>query len=274
MQVSAPRGQSVTVIVPVFNEVRHIVENLDLLISEIEDHFESFEILIVSDGSNDGTNFRLFQFKYPGVRLILKPENQGKGAAVRRGFSEAQGDFIFFIDGGMELHPKQLKVFMERMRLAQADIVIGSKRHPQSKVFYPWYRRVLSWCYQRLVHILFRIDLTDTQVGMKLFRREVIRAILPDLRNDRYGFDLELLSLAQLRGYGRILEAPIELNYFEKNRRFILAELAHVFRVGLSLVLETLELHRRLRRLRSRRDLSIPLEQKNSGDDPGSGQKN
>lgn len=244
------RQQLVTVIVPVFNEALAIVDNLDLLISEIEEHFTAFEILIISDGSKDGTNARVFQFKYPGVRLIIQEKNQGKGAAIRKGFLEARGDYIFFIDGGMELHPKELRIFLGLMRLYEADIVLGSKRHPQSKVYYPWYRRALSWVYQKCIHSLFDLNVTDTQVGMKLFRREVVQAVLPEMKTDRYGFDLELLSLARIYGFTQILEAPIELNYFERNRRFILSELWHVGRVGLSLMIDTYKVYRRVASVR------------------------
>lgn len=244
------RQQLVTVIVPVFNEANAIVDNLDLLISEIEDHFADFEILIVSDGSKDGTNFRVFQFKHPGVRLVIQEKNQGKGAAIRKGFEQAKGDYIFFIDGGMELHPKELHIFLGLMALYEADIVLGSKRHPQSKVFYPWYRRGLSAIYQKLIHRLFNVDVTDTQVGMKLFRKEVIHAVLPYLKIDRYGFDLEILSLAQAMGYKNFLEAPIQLDYFLNQRRFILKDLWHVFKVGLSLLADMLRLYLRLKRMK------------------------
>lgn len=253
--IFATRNQIVTVIVPVFNEARNIVDSLDLLISEIEDHFSAWEILIISDGSNDGTNARVFQFKYPGLHLIIQEKNQGKGAAIRKGFEQAQGDYIFFIDGGMELHPKELRIFLGLMRLYEADIVIGSKRHPQSKVFYPWYRKFLSWCYQRMIHFLFEVDVTDTQVGMKLFRKDVIKTVLPYLQTDRYGFDLEVLSLAGIFGFKKIMEAPIELNYFEKNRRFIVFELAHVLRVGFSLLFDTFKLYGRIAKIRSEKGI-------------------
>lgn len=244
------RQQLVTVIVPVFNEVNHIADNLDLLISEIEDHFAHFEILIISDGSKDGTNFRVFQFKHPAVRLIVQEVNQGKGAAIRKGFTQAKGDYIFFIDGGMELHPKELHVFLGLMALYDADIVLGSKRHPQSKVFYPWYRRALSACYQLMIRKLFHVDVTDTQVGMKLFRKEVIHSVLPYLKIDRYGFDLEVLTFAKAMGYDKFLEAPIQLDYFLNQNRFILKDLWHVAKVGRSLMRDMFRLYFRLRVMR------------------------
>jgi glycosyltransferase involved in cell wall biosynthesis len=239
-----------SIIVPVFNEEHKIIDNLDLLIGEIEEYFTKFEILVVSDGSTDETNLRVFSFRHPDVKLIVVEKNKGKGHAVRTGFSRAKGDFILFIDGGMELHPREIKIFVGLMSLYEADIVIGSKRHPQSDVEYPWYRKFLSYIYQVLVRFLFSVDVTDTQVGIKLFRREVIDAILPNLRIDRYGFDLEILSLAKIYGYGKMLEAPVRLDYFGQGKRFLLKDLAHVFRIGLNLLGDTWNLYRRLSRIR------------------------
>lgn len=240
-----------SIVVPVFNEAHRITANLDLLIDEIEEYFPSFEVIVVSDGSTDGTNVRLFAFRHPGVRPILIEKNAGKGNAVRSGFQRATGDYVLFIDGGMEIHPREIRIFMGLMSLYQADIVIGSKRHPQSNVKYPLHRRVLSWFFQRLVHFLFQVDVTDTQVGIKLFRKEVVDAILPDLEINRYGFDLELLSLAKLKGYANVLEAPIRMDYFGKNDRMLARELVHVARVSLSLLKDTLQLYFRLRKLRA-----------------------
>lgn len=239
----------VSIIVPVFNEANAIIGNLDLLIEEIEEHFPRFEILVISDGSTDETNLKVFSFRHPDVKLIVVEKNKGKGHAVRTGFERAKGEFILFIDGGMELHPREIKIFVGLMSLYQADIVLGSKRHPQSEVDYPWYRQGLSSLFQALVRTLFAVDVTDTQVGMKLFRRPVIEAILPDLRIDRYGFDLEILSLAKARGFGKMLEAPVRLDYFGGGRRSGVRDLLHVVRVGLSLLGDTWRLYWRLRRL-------------------------
>jgi glycosyltransferase involved in cell wall biosynthesis len=250
------KGAKLSIIVPVFNEAVQIRRNLDLLIEEVSEYFPSFEIIVVSDGSTDGTNLQLLSFRHPDVKPVILGNNSGKGSAVRAGFQAARGDYILFIDGGMEIHPKEIRVFMGLMDLYDCDIVVGSKRHPQSKVHYPWYRRLLSSVFQRLVHALFHIDVTDTQVGIKLFRREVIDAILPHLEIDRYGFDLELLSLAKIFGFGMMLEAPIRMDYFHGKKTSALREVAHVLRVGFSLLGDTWRLYHRLRQLRPLRNSS------------------
>lgn len=242
-----PRDAKLSIIVPVFNEGTVIAEHLRLLLSEVQTHFSDFEVIVVSDGSTDDTSAELLAFRHPGLTPLIFERNTGKGNAVRSGFKRATGDYILFIDGGMEIHPREIRIFVGLMDLYDSDIVIGSKRHPQSRVIYPWYRHVLSWLFQRLVHRLFDVDVTDTQVGIKLFKAEVVHAILPHLHIDRYGFDLELLSLASRAGYRRILEAPIRLDYFAKNSRPLFFDLLHVLRVGVSLISDTLKLHRRLK---------------------------
>lgn len=244
----------ISIVVPVFNEAPNIVKNLDLLISEIEPYFSKFEVIVISDGSRDGTNVEMFRFQYPGIKFKIFPKNMGKGAVVRSGFEMASGDYIFFIDGGMELHPRELRIFLGLMFIYEADIVIASKRHPQSEIQYPLIRRILSSLYQKMIQMMFDIDVTDTQVGLKLFRREVVQSILPLLEIDRYGFDLEILSLARLKGYRKMLEAPIRMDYFGRNQRFFLKEWLHVFKVGFSLFKDTIRLYRKVRRLQKEAD--------------------
>ena len=197
-------GRRISVIVPVYNEGQDILANLALLKSEITPYFSQFEIIVISDGSTDGTNGELKKINEPHTRVILLEKNQGKGAAVRRGFFEATGDYILFIDGGMELHPKEVRIFLGLLSLYDADIVIGSKRHPQSHIHYPWPRRVLSFIFQLLIKRYFDLDVTDTQVGIKLFRSEVIHAVRDHLEINRYGFDIEVLALAKALGFGKM----------------------------------------------------------------------
>lgn len=254
---NAPRlrfsSSAISVIVPVFNEGDRIQANLDLLIDEVSKSFANFEILVMNDGSTDQTDhwIRSYIQSHPDlpIRLSTSEKNLGKGRMIREGFRMASGDYIFFIDGGMELHPRELRIFFGLLALYEADIVVGSKRHPQSEIVYPWYRRLLSRLYQELLRRLFDLRVTDTQVGMKLFRRDVVLAIMPLLQIDRYGFDLEALAFARALGFKRILEAPIQLNYFTKERN-VFKDLLHVLRVGTSLVSDTFQLYKRVQSIR------------------------
>jgi len=93
------------------------------------------------------------------------------------------------------------------------DVVVGSKRHPDSVVSYPRFRRLQSWLYQVLIRVLFHLNVRDTQTGLKLFRGDVLRAVIPLLAIKRFAFDLELLVVARKLGFGRIVEAPVQLSY-------------------------------------------------------------
>jgi glycosyltransferase involved in cell wall biosynthesis len=247
--LSALRESKISIVVPIYNEGANIIHNLEMLIAEIDPYFNQYEVIVVDDGSSDNTPEILATHPYPSVRILRYSPNRGKGFAVRRGFQEATGDLVFFIDGGMELHPKELRIFLALRDLYNADIVVGSKRHPQSEVAYPWYRRGLSVAYQKCMKRLFQLDVTDTQVGIKLFRKEVLDAILPEMTIDRYGFDLEILVLARKHGFTKMLEAPVRLDYFMDNKRNLFSDLLHVAKISGFVMKDTMRIYARTRTL-------------------------
>lgn len=104
-------------------------------------------------------------------------------------------------------------MMLEHFRWYNADIIVGSKRHPVSKVQYPWPRKILSWGYQLLVRILFGLNIKDSQVGLKLYRREVLEDVLPRILVKEFAFDIEILAVAYHLRYVRIYEAPVELSF-------------------------------------------------------------
>lgn len=137
--------------------------------------------------------------------------NKGKGYAVRFGMAKSKGDIIAFIDSGMDINPNGLSMLLEHFEWYDADVIVGSKRHPASKVTYPWQRRILSFGYQYLVRLLFGLKIKDTQAGMKFFRRGVLEKVLPRLLVKRFAFDVEILAVANHLGFKRIFEAPIDV---------------------------------------------------------------
>jgi glycosyltransferase involved in cell wall biosynthesis len=139
--------------------------------------------------------------------------NIGKGFALSCGVDQSVGELVTFIDADMELDPANISGFIALMDNSGCDAVIGSKRHPESKVAYPAFRRLQSAAYQLLVRVLFNLDVRDTQTGLKLFRRQVLKEALPLLAIKRFAFDLELLVVTRLIGYRKICEAPINLDY-------------------------------------------------------------
>jgi glycosyltransferase involved in cell wall biosynthesis len=147
------------------------------------------------------------------VRVFHYPMNIGKGFALSCGVDQSAGNLVTFIDADMELDPATIGRFIEIMRTSGCDAVIGSKRHPESRVSYPKFRGLQSAMYQFLIHLLFNLNVRDTQTGLKLFRRQVLKDALPLLAIKKFAFDLELLVVARYLGYRNVVEAPISLDY-------------------------------------------------------------
>jgi glycosyltransferase involved in cell wall biosynthesis len=205
-----------TVIVPVYNGGDEIVGNVDVIrrtVAEgMADH--GLEVIVVSDGSIDGTAERLLETRSDRqIRVIHYDRNLGKGYAVKAGALAAHGDWVALIDADLDLDPASLPYFLQVARLEQLDFAIGSKRHPDSVVRYPVSRRAASWCYQKLNRFFFRLDIRDTQVGLKVFNRRVVEDVVPLLLVKRFAFDLELLAVANALGYSSVRELPVRLDY-------------------------------------------------------------
>lgn len=207
---------SLTVVVPVYNGGDEVVANVDVIRRAVADGLpgEAIEVIVVSDGSIDGSAERLLESRADrGIRVIHYDRNLGKGYAVKAGSLAAHGDWVALVDADLDLDPASIPVYLELARREQLDFAIGSKRHPDSVVHYPRSRRVASWCYQQLNRFLFRLDVRDTQVGLKVFSRRVVEDVMPLLLVKRFAFDLELLAVATALGYTRIRELPVRLDY-------------------------------------------------------------
>ena len=202
-----------SVIVPAYQEADRIQANIRHLLEEVDKLGRSYEVIVVSDGDTGRTVDEVHRIEDRRVSVLSYPVNMGKGFALLHGFRHAHGALIGFIDADMELHPRSLAAFVRVLEKGSYDIVVGSKRHPESEVVYPAFRRLQSWVYQVLIRVLFNLSVRDTQTGLKLMRREVLEAVAPLLLVKRFAFDLELLVVAAHLGFRRIGEAPIELNY-------------------------------------------------------------
>lgn len=209
----ATRTVEVSVVVPAYREARRIHDNLVHLVQELDTLGVGYEVIVVSDGNTDATVSEARRFRSPAVKVFHYPMNIGKGFALSFGVAQSSGPLVTFIDADMELDPANIRTFIELMQRSRCDAVVGSKRHPESKVTYPGLRRLQSAAYQLLVRVLFGLDVRDTQTGLKLFRRELLEQALPLLAIKRFAFDLELLVVARLLGYRTICEAPIALTY-------------------------------------------------------------
>ncbi|MDP3997403.1 MAG: glycosyltransferase family 2 protein [Candidatus Andersenbacteria bacterium] len=202
-----------SVVIPSFRQVDTIVHDLNRLNHLVKRLVPSHELILVIDGNEDGTLTKVRQLHWPELKIECFHRNQGKGAALRHGLNRSQGQIVAFIDAGSDISAASLEVMLALLKLYRADMVIGSKRHPLSEVNYPRLRRVYSFGYQLLNRLLFRLRVHDTQVGLKLCRREVLATVLPRIVVKKFAFDLELLVVAHHLGFRRIVEAPVKIDY-------------------------------------------------------------
>ena len=211
-----PQGM-LSVIMPAYGLEAVIAKNL-ATVSRLLDGRIPFEILPVDDGSTDRTaeEIRRAAAADPAhIRPVFVKVNAGKGNALKRGFEASSGTHILLLDGDLDLSPNLIPTFFEVMAREKAAIVIGSKRHRDSKIDYPWHRRLSSMVYYTLVRILVGLPVSDTQVGMKLFVREALKWSFDRMLVKAFAFDLEVLSIANARGY-RVAEAPVEMHFGKK----------------------------------------------------------
>ncbi len=210
-----------SVVMPVYNLASTIAANLRETAELFASHGVRAELIPVDDGSSDGTADVLggLATTDPDAVVVIRPvilaKNGGKGAALRAGFEASTGAYVMLLDGDLDIHPKQTPWFFDQMLLKNADIVVGSKRHRFSEVQYPWHRRLVSGVYFTLVRLTMGLPITDTQTGMKLFKREILGEALGRMLVKAYAFDLELLAIAYERG-ARIAEAPVVIRFGQK----------------------------------------------------------
>ncbi len=206
-------GHFLSIIIPAYRAEKFIEKNLLQVRGVLERTRYPYEVICVVDGDVDKTREKAQKVSgiYDEVKVVGYSMNMGKGHAVRFGMAKSKGDIIGFVDAGFELDPNGLSMLLEHFEWYKADIIVGSKRHPASKVIYPWQRRILSFGYQMIVRILFGLKVKDTQVGMKFFRREVLEKTMPRLLIKSMAFDVEMLAVAYYLGFKKIFEAPVEL---------------------------------------------------------------
>jgi glycosyltransferase involved in cell wall biosynthesis len=192
-----------SVIIPCYNEeatIRQVVERVRAVPLPLE-------IIVVDDGSTDGTRGVLAGLEDDGLRVLLQPENRGKGSALAAGFAAARGDVLVVQDADLEYDPADLPGLLDPIRRGVADVVYGSRFGGRPQRVHMFWHKVGNRYLTFLTNLLFNTTLTDMETGYKMFRREVIAGVT--LRSRRFDIEPELTAKIFKAKKWRVYEVPI-----------------------------------------------------------------
>jgi dolichyl-phosphate beta-glucosyltransferase len=227
------------VVVPAYNEEVRLLPTLERLHEYYEGQTYSYEVIVVSDGSTDGTNAIVEKFAdtHPKFRLLAYTPNRGKGCAVRTGMLAATGDLVLFCDADMATPQEETEKLLKHMKDG-AEIAIGSRPLKESKLerHQPWLREMLGRFANKLIQILAVRGIQDTQCGFKIFTRKATQDIFNRCKLDGFSFDFEALMIGRDLGY-RIDEVPIRWYHQEGSKVVFWRDYPRAFRdlIGLRL---------------------------------------
>lgn len=204
-----------SIVIPAYNEALRVGRTLEEVWKyAVSKSFET-EIVLVDDGSNDGTLelFKEFQSQHPGTEVLCNVVNRGKGFSVRRGILEAHGEVILFTDADLSAPIEETDKLLAALDSKGADAAIGSRALDRTLVgvHQPWRREYAGRFFNLLVRFFTGLKIHDTQCGLKLFRRDTTRRAFELQQVDRFGFDPEVLFLIR-RFRGKIVEVPVRWN--------------------------------------------------------------
>jgi glycosyltransferase involved in cell wall biosynthesis len=192
----------VSVVVPVFNESATLEE----LLRRVAAVDFPKEVVVVDDCSTDGSREILERIGTSQVRVFFQERNQGKGAALRRAFSEARGDIVIVQDADLEYDPRDIPKVIQPILDGDADVVYGSRfTGTPRRVLYYWHT-VMNNLLTTLSNMTSGLNLTDIETCYKAFRREVLSSF--ELKEDRFGIEVELTAKVAQGGF-RVYEVPI-----------------------------------------------------------------
>jgi|SRR3989344_574000 len=196
----------ISIIIPVYNEEQTIAHVIESVVRASLGRDAVKEIIVVDDGSNDGTRGILQNIT--GITVLALEKNEGKGAAVKKGFEHATGDVIVIQDADLEYDPRDYPALLRPLFEEKADVVFGTRfRGEYQRVLYYWHY-VGNTMLTFLSNIFTNLNLSDMETGYKVFRREVVESIRSKLISKRFGVEPELVARVA-RGGWRIYEVPI-----------------------------------------------------------------
>ena len=209
-----------SIVIPAYNESERIPATLDKVLAHVRQQNWQAEILVVNDGSRDGTAEIVAQYarRNPSVRLIENPGNRGKGYSVRNGMLHATGDIMLFSNADLSSPIYEAGKLFAAIA-AGADVAIGSRwlqRELQTEK-QPLYRQLFGRIFNLLLRVIIGVREKDTQCGFKAFTRAAAQIIFPLQRIERWGFDPEILYIARKHGL-KIVEVPVEWAHDERSK--------------------------------------------------------
>jgi glycosyltransferase involved in cell wall biosynthesis len=210
---------SISIAIPAYNEQKRLPQTLDSIQAYFSTHtFSSVEILVIDDGSKDGTAALVEEYscRDQRIRLLSNPGNRGKGYSVRHGMLEAKGDWVLFSDADLSAPIADLDLLLEATSRPDAVIAIGSRALDRSMVgiHQPVWRELSGRAFNLLMRLVTGLPFRDTQCGFKLYRRDAARAVFSRQTLDGFSFDVEDLVIAQRLGL-RTVEVPVHWNNVE-----------------------------------------------------------
>jgi len=201
-----------SIVMPAYNEEKLIYGSLQKTVEIVSGFVRDFEIVVVNDGSKDNTleEIKRAAKKDSRIRPVSYHKNRGKGNAIMAGVMQSEGGYIAFVDADLELNPSQLEGYLKKMIEEKKDVVIGCKFHKDSKLKYPFKRKVISMGYYIMLLVLFHLNVKDTQTGLKVFRASAIKPVGHLIRTAGFAYDIELLVAVHRRG-ASIAQMPVEV---------------------------------------------------------------
>ena len=209
------QNKKISIVIPAFNEEQRIGTTLDKIRDFNKEKVFDFEILVVDDGSTDST---VKVVKSKNIHVIEQKKNKGKGAAVRRGILEANGDIILFSDADLSTPIYEINKLLPYFD-EDYDICIGSRalKDELIKEHQPWYREFMGKTFNKIVQILVLKGIEDTQCGFKAFTKEAAKKIFTNTEIDGFAFDVEALFLASKYNY-KVKEIAVEWYNDERSK--------------------------------------------------------
>jgi len=223
---------SISIVVPAYNEERRLPATVDSLLAYLGAREWPWEIVIVNDGSKDGTAAVAARYAANDdrIRLVENPGNRGKGYSVRHGVLEATGDWILFTDSDLSAPIEELDKLMAAAGAQSARVAIGSRALDRGliEVHQSAFREMAGRIFNLLMRAATGLPFSDTQCGFKLFERVAAREIFRRQTIERWGFDAELLFIARRLGY-KAIEVPVRWSHSEGTKVSMFGDSLNMF---------------------------------------------